>query len=635
MIKKQINLRKSAYFAIMYNCKLVLINNQKKYNKFIATPYFVKIWIKRLLCLLFFIISLYINAQKEQLAQNYFDRGEFEKALISFQDLAKDQPNNGLYFQKSIECLQQLKQFDKAQTQLTERYDRYKQPTLLVEIGFNYQLQKNALQAKKYFDLAIAKIKTNADEVYGIGQVFEQKALVDYALLAYQTTMALNPKYAFNYQVALLYGQKGDVEKMIEMLLNESYQNQINAVRIQNNLSRFMAEDKTFTFTETLKKALLIRIQKTQDVFWNQYLSWYYVQMKEYGKAFVQEKAIYKRNPESFNTIVGLGEMAMDEKNTETAVEILNFVLQNTKDLDLQIQANAYLMDAKIATALSKDYPTINQELDLLIKQFGATPYSLSLLKLKAHFAAFKLKDAEQAKQILKNALEMPINSVQTAEIKMELADVFLYEEKFNQALLYYSQIQEDGNNSIIAQEASLKIAKTSYFKADFEWATHQLKILKSASTQLIANDAMDLFLLINDNTVEDSTQVALKKFAKADYLLFQDKKQDALQAFKAILHEFKGKEIEPVTLLRLGKMYETQADFTQALFYYQQILDNFKECIYVDEALFFSAEIYNQQNNFEKAKPLYEALLFKHEDSIYFVQGQQKYRKLRGDTNL
>ena len=68
---------------------------------------------------------------------------------------------------------------------------------------------------------------------------------------------------------------------------------------------------------------------------------------------------------------------------------------------------------------------------------------------------------------------------------------------------------------------------------------------------------------------------------------------------------------------------------------YYQQIIATFKECIYVDEALFFSAEIYNQLNDSEKAKPLYEAILFKHEDSIYFVQAQQKYRKLIGSTNL
>ena len=540
-----------------------------------------------------------------------------------------------MYFQKSIECLQQLQQFEKAQALLLDRFDKYKQATYLVEIGFNYQLQKNVPQAKKYFDQAIDRIRKNADEIYGIAQVFEQKSLVDYALLAYQTAISANPRLPFNYQIAMLYGQKGDVEKMIEMLLDESMQNQLNSVRIQNNLSRFMVEDKTFTFNEILKKALLIRIQKTQDIFWNQYLSWFYVQLKEYGKAFIQEKAIYKRNPESFNTIVGLGELAMDEKNTETAIEILTFVLQNTNDLDLQIQANAYLTEAKINTAAAKDYQNIAVELDALIKKFGVSPYSLSLLKLKAHFAAFKLKDAEQAKNILKNALQLPLNANQTAEIKMELADVYLFEEKFNQALLYYSQIQDDGSNSTLAQEASLKIARTSYFKADFTWATHQLKILKSASTQFIANDAMDLFLLINDNTVADSTQVALKKFAVADFLLFQDKKQEALQEFQSILTNFKGTEIEHVTLLRLGKLFENRSEYQTAIGYYSQIIDRFKESIYVDEALFFSAELYVQLNDFEKAKPLYEALLFKHEDSIYFVQGQQKYRKLRGDTNL
>jgi hypothetical protein len=37
----------------------------------------------------------------------------------------------------------------------------------------------------------------------------------------------------------------------------------------------------------------------------------------------------------------------------------------------------------------------------------------------------------------------------------------------------------------------------------------------KSSNTQLIANDALEYFLLINDNTVADSTQTALKEFAK------------------------------------------------------------------------------------------------------------------------
>jgi predicted Zn-dependent protease len=36
------------------------------------------------------------------LAQNYFEKGEFEKALVSFQELLTRQPGNGYYFQKTV-----------------------------------------------------------------------------------------------------------------------------------------------------------------------------------------------------------------------------------------------------------------------------------------------------------------------------------------------------------------------------------------------------------------------------------------------------------------------------------------------------------------------------------------------------
>jgi len=188
----------------------------------------------------------------------------------------------------------------------------------------------------------------------------------------------------------------------------------------------------------------------------------------------------------------------------------------------------------------------------------------------------------------------------------------------------------------IIGQEASLRTAKTSYYKTDFQWASHQLKVLKSASSQLIANDALDLFLLISDNTVEDSTQVALKKFARADFLFYQNKKEEALAQFQMILKEHQGEEIEPVTLFRIGKIYEKKGDFPIALENYNEIITKHKESIYIDEALYYSAEIYNiSLNDPEKAKPLYEEMIFKHEDSIYYVDSRNKYRKLRGDTNL
>jgi len=576
-------------------------------------------------------------SQNEQLAQYYYDKGDFEKAKISYEELLKISPSNTQYFLRTIDCYQQLQQFDLAQKVIQDRYNRYKQGVFLVELGYNFQLQKNEAKAKGYYEQAIEKIKTSPNDVYGIGNSFEKKVLLEYALKAYQTAMQIQPNYNFNFQIGMLYGQLGKTDQMIELLLTESYNSPQNANLIQTQLSRFMnGETDNTAFKDAMRKALILRTQKDQDVFWNHYLSWFYVQQKEFGKAFIQEKAIYKREPESLSSIVNLSQFALNEDDTETASEILNFILLNTKDLDLLIQTNSYLMQIKIDKAQEKDYPIINTELQQLLVTYEITPFTLSLQIIQAHFLAFNLKKTEEGKAIVKKALELNLNDYQKADAKMELADILLLEEKFNQALIYYSQIQLDLKNDVMAHEASLKAAKTSYYKGDFEWALKQFKELKAANTQLIANDALEYFLLINDNTVADSTQTALKQFAKGDFLIYQNKKTEAIAQFQSILKSFKGQEIEAVTLLRLGKIYESQKDFNSALSQYQQIIDNHSDGIYVDEALFFSAEIYNDElKDTEKAKPLYEKVIFNHQDSIYFVDARKKYRELRGDKNL
>jgi tetratricopeptide (TPR) repeat protein len=592
--------------------------------------------LKRIFCHITLFFSLFCFSQNEQLAQYYFEKGDFEKAKISFEELVKQQPYNFQYFQKIVDCYQQLKQFDIAEKTIQAQLNTYKQESLLVELGYNFQLQKNEALAKKKYNEAIAKIKINPNEVYGIANSFEKKVLLEYALLAYQTAKAIEPNFNFNYQMALLYGQMGNPEMMITTFLDEAAATPQNSIQIQNQLARYMSEDGDQSFNSILKKALITRVQKNQDIFWNEYLSWFYVQQKEFGKAFIQEKAIYKRNTESLSSIINLAQLAIDEDQDEIGQEILSFVLANTKDLDLLIKANSYLMKMKIEKATEPEFASINNYLKALLDQYGINTSTIALQLLQAHFVAFNLKKPDEAKIIITKTLELELEKYQEAEAKIEYADILLYQEKFNQALLYYSQVEENLKNASIAHEASLKAAKTSYFQGDFAWALKQFKELKSASTQLIANDALEYFLLINDNTVADSTQTALKQFAKGDYLLYQKRNQEATELFQALLKNFKGQDIEAVTLLRLGKIYEKKGEYNLALSQYQTIINQYKEAIYVDEALFFSAEIYStKMQQFDKAKPLYEKIIFDHQDSIHFVEAQKKYRQLRGDKNL
>ena len=68
----------------------------------------------------------------------------------------------------------------------------------------------------------------------------------------------------------------------------------------------------------------------------------------------------------------------------------------------------------------------------------------------------------------------------------------------------------------------------------------------------------------------------------------------------------------------------------------YQDIIDHHSDGIYVDEVLYYSADIYNKQlQQPDKAKALYEKIIFGHQDSIYFIDARRKFRELRGDTNL
>ncbi len=588
----------------------------------------------KVVLLFVFLSSFWVSAQNEQLAFNYIDAGEYEKATAILEELYTK--NKQVYADKLLDCYQQLQRYDKALQLIKELKLKYNNPTLLVDEGYVYQLQKKQFEADQKYQEAINEIDKNANYAYNLGSVFERKVLLEWALKAYEKGQKINPNLNFDYQIALLQGQLGKLDVMLEKFLDYGYKNQENTPLVQNQLSRFLMDDADGSFAKEIKKGLLLKTQQSQDVYWNQFLSWYFVQQKEYGKAFVQEKAVYKRNPDSFYTIVTLARMAMDEKQNEDAKSILTFVLENTQDQDLQLQAHHFLLSMEIETATVNEYVGLDIKAQELLKKFGITPFSLDLQLLTAHFEAFYLKQTDRAITLLKNALLLPLNVRDESKVKMALGDIMVFGEKFNQAILYYAQVEDNLKNDVLAHEASLKLAKANFYKKDFEWTLQQVKNLKQSPSLLIANDAVELFLLIQDNSAEDSLRVALQAYARADFQLYQKKKEEALQSFLTLLEKHKGESIEESTLFKVAKIYEEKQDYSNALRYYQTILDQHKEGIYRDEALFFSAEIFRKYllDN-EKAKGLYEKIVLEHPDSLYFTESRKQYRTLRGDTTI
>ena len=116
--------------------------------------------------------------------------------------------------------------------------------------------------------------------------------------------------------------------------------------------------------------------------------------------------------------------------------------------------------------------------------------------------------------------------------------------------------------------------------------------------------------------------------------MAFQNKNNEAITILDTVLKNHKTEPIIPQALLKQAQLFEEKAQFEKAKTNYESIIANYREGILVDDALFKLANIYvNHLNLPEKAKALYEKIIFNHVDSIYFVESRKKYRALRGDA--
>ena len=412
------------------------------------------------------------------------------------------------------------------------------------------------------------------------------------------------------------------------ILENDRYQS-----LAQRSFNDFITEDAENEANQIFRKLLLKRLQEDPNLLYNRLLSWLFIQQQEYNKAFIQEKAIARRN-NNLNGVFTLAAVAVENEAYDLASMIYEYLVAQAPSDEMRLFAHQELLDLRILKNDTEDFKAIQTEFESLLNQFGKTIETLELQTKYAHFLAFNQDKKEEASAFLKETLDLKLNRFQEARVKMELADILVLEERFNAALIYYSQIQKNLKDNVLAQEARFKVAKTSYYKGDFEWAKTQLKVLKSSAEQLIANDAQDLYLLITDNTVDDSTQTALKTFARADLLLFQNKQDEALEVYNTLLAEHKDKAIEDETLLEQAKLFELKGLFDLAAQNYRLILEKHGDDILADDAHYRLGNLYaDQLQQPEKAKEQYESIIFNFADSIFYVDAQQKYRKLRGDA--
>lgn len=596
---------------------------------------------------IFLFLSGIIFAQKntdDQLADQFFQTKEYGKAAIYYEKLYDKNPT--LYYTPYFKCLLATSDFKKAEKIAKKQLKSFPQDLFhYVDLGQVYKADSNLTKAKEQYTKAIKELGIDISQTLQLGKAFIGVKEFDYAIETYKKGRKYNEHiYPFFYESADAYKAKGDIRSMINEYLDalSFKETELQNVQMQLQNSLGYDDEKGGFNNPILKQELQKRIQQHPDkIIYSDFLIYILTQQKDFGGAFIQSKALDKRQKEEGFRIMDLGKLCVLNEDYETAQQCFDYVIAKGKDNFNYAQACIESANAQFEKiSRQKNYTQadlleVEQKLKNTIKQFGYNQLSVSVVHKLAMLQGFYLNKVQEAINMLTEVLNMPgIDKASAAELKLDLGDLLLISGDVWEASLSYSQVEKAYKYEPIGQEAKFRNAKIAFYTGDFKWAKAQLDVLKGATSKLISNDAMDLSLVISAAIGIDTNEVPLQMFAAADLLLLQHKTQQGLQRLDSINILFDNHSLADDIYFKKAQIFTQEGKYKEAVDAYQRVVDVYGEEIYGDDALFKMAEIYQYNlKDIEKAKALYQDFLTKYPGSVYSVEARKRFRKLRGDV--
>jgi outer membrane protein assembly factor BamD (BamD/ComL family) len=581
--------------------------------------------------------TLFAQDNELQLAMQYNTNGEPQKALEIYQKLFKQ--NNETYYSYYVNTLLSLKKFSEAEG-ITKKLIR-KHPNVneyQIVLGTVYTQEGSLDKANGIYDDMLKNLPADQMEIANLANQFYQSANTDYAIKIFlQGRKLLKNDELFTYELINLYRFKRDKVSLTEEYLNFLPTNPNFITQAESNFATIFEGEADYAL---LKSALLRRIQKdAQQTIYVELLTWQYMQQKEYDLALNQALALSRRQNDEGNTIYELCRTLTTNEAYDTAIRGYEYIIAKGTGNPLYVPAKIELINTKnlkVTTGkyLPADLLGLEQDYIALLTEFGRNNNTVFAMQKLASLQAFKLHKLNDAQKMLESAVAIPnIRAELLASCKLDLGDVYLLNNQPWEATLLYSQVEKDFPNTAIAQDAKFRNAKMAYYTGDFTWAKGQLDVLKAATSQLIANDALNLLLLINDNVAIDSSGAALKIYARADLQIFAEQPAKALMALDSIDKKFPGNSLSDDILMAKARILIQQKNYTDAVPLLKKIFDDHPTELWADDAVFMLGEIYeNHLDDKTNAKNWYQKIITDYPGSLYINEARKRFRLLRGD---
>lgn len=601
-----------------------------------------KIWIRRTVLVLLMAGHIPVLAQEASkniaLARQYMQDKAYDKALPIFKQVYDQAPFDKGVYDEYLDALILAAKYDYAEELVAYMSKiRRDDPVMLVDMGRVFEASGKKKKADEQYELAITKISGEDFRTRQLADAFSKINNTAYTVKTYERArvMLQNP-YLYATELALLYGKTGNTEQAVNAMMDVLVTQPNTMDDIKTSLLQVIdGDDKKMAVTQ---KQIAKRITAQPDnPYWIELLTWIYVQKGDYEGAWQQIVALDKKLKEEGERVINFSKGAANDGQYAIALKGYKYVMDKGSSgpmyeqaWDGRIQVLLHQLegkrpvDQKILVELLKEYKTFLNE----YPQYNTSPLVRDYAMVQARYAG----NVDTAIVLLEQAIDAPNARREfVGESKLDLGDYYLLKDKVWDATLIYSQVDKTFKEDLLGEEARFRNAKLAYYRGDFKWAQTQLSVLKASTTELIANDALYLSVLITENIPADSNVTPLLRFAYADLLLFQNKTAVSDKLLDSISVAFPESALQDDIYMLRANIAIEEGRNTDAITYLEKILKDYAKDVLGDDAAFKLAVLYEDRlKDKAKAVQYYELLITEYPGSTYVQSARAKYQKLK-----
>ena len=331
-----------------------------------------------------------------------------------------------------------------------------------------------------------------------------------------------------------------------------------------------------------------------------------YIFNGDWDKAWNQRRALDMRfKNEQGKRLLEFASYIFQSQQWSLASKIFDYLIKSYPGSNQNSRWQQMSIAAREQVVLRKENPEIAEVRNLisayqkLRNERGDNSISMSAYWQEAKLYAYQLKQLDSAVFVLNKGILLAQNDLDLqAQMKLELGDILTYKGKKYDALIQYAQVEKQVKDSPLAYEAKIKTAKLYFYTGDFELAKELADILKQGTQREIANDALELSLLIEDNTGIDSLEVGLKNFANIRFVYDQKRWEEGDSLLALLTTENKQESLQDDILYLRATRARQKGENVLAKEMYWEIFKKFPEDIYGDDALFYFLTLSDTANS-------------------------------------